>query len=178
MNTNPTEQPGNDPDQSGESSRSSTGTEKQTPVSHGPTSGTNRELSWLLLLRLLLVLDSAVLLALGAAFIFTPKQVLLAFHFRDLPDGVSYIVGLWGCVLFTMAIGYAVAATNPIRHLIWVKVAIARGALEAILGVVYLVRGVVTWKQSVFGIVVAVLMTIAYLALYPRKRRDIRPVES
>src|SRR5262245_53192256 len=134
------------------------------------------EWSWMLLLRLLLVLDAAVLLALGAAFILAPGQVLTAFHFQDLPQGVSYIVGLWGCVLLTMAFGYAVAATNPIRHLVWVQVGIARGVLECVLGLVYVFRGVVTWPQSMFGIAVAALMSIAYLALYPRKRRDVRPV--
>jgi hypothetical protein len=133
-------------------------------------------LSWMLLLRLLLVLDALVLFALGTTFIFAPKQVLLAFHFNDLPDGVSYIIGLWGCVLLTMAMGYTVAATNPIRHLVWVQVGIARGALECVLGLVYLARGIVTWPQAIFGIVVAALMTIAYLALYPRRRRDVRSI--
>lgn len=132
--------------------------------------------SWMLLLRLLLVLDALVLFALGAVFIFAPQQVQLAFHFSDLPVVVNYIIGLWGCGLLTMSLGYAVAATNPIRHLVWVQVAIARGALECLLGIVYLARGVVTWQQAVFGIVVAALMTVAYIAVYPRKRRDIRTV--
>jgi len=132
----------------------------------------------MLLLRLLLLLDAAVLLALGAAFILIPKQVLVAFHFQELPQGVHYIIGLWGCVLLTMAIGYAVAATNPVRHVVWVQVAIARGALECVLGLVYLLRGVITWPQSMFGILVAALMSIAYLALYPRRQRDIRVVST
>ena len=61
-------------------------------------------------------------------------------------------------------------ASAALRHLVWVQVGIARGTLECLLGLVYLGRGVVTWPQAGLGIVAAALMTIAYLALYPRGR--------
>jgi hypothetical protein len=122
-------------------------------------------------LRWLLVLDAVVLFLLGAALIFAPKQVEAAFGFANLPDGVSYIVGLWGCVLATLGIGYFVAASDPLRHVVWVQVGIARGALECIAGGIYLARGVVTWHQAGFGIIVAALITTGYLAWYPRPPR-------
>ena len=122
-------------------------------------------------LRVLLALDAAVLFLLGALLILAPRRVEFAFQFKDLPDGVSYILGLWGCVLATMAIGYAVAATDPIRHVVWVQVGIARGMLECILGVFYVAWGVVSWQQAGFGIIVAGLITIAYMVFYPRKPR-------
>ena len=68
------------------------------------------------LLRYLFLVDAAVLCLLGALLIFAPKQIEVAFGFRDLPTAVSYLIGLWGCVLGTLAIGYVVAAGNPIRH--------------------------------------------------------------
>jgi hypothetical protein len=125
-------------------------------------------------LRILLALDAVVLFMLGALLIFAPKRVEWAFHFKDLPEGVSYIIGLWGCVLVTMAIGYAVAATNPLRHVVWVQVGIARGALECVLGAVYLAKGVVTWQQAGVGIIVAAFITVAYLVIYPRKTHVVR----
>ncbi len=121
----------------------------------------------LLLLRLLLVIDAAVLFLLGALLIFAPGQVEHAFHFQDLPPAIGYIIGLWGCVFASLGIGYLVAATDPLRHLVWVQVGIVRGALECILGIVYLARGVVTFQQAGLGILVAGLITIAYLACYP-----------
>lgn len=122
----------------------------------------------LTLLRYLLMLDAAILFLLGALLIFAPRQVEAAFHFSDLPPGVSYLIGLWGCVFATMAIGYVVAATDPLRHVAWVQVGIARGALECILGLVYVTRGIVTFQQAGLGIILAAVITIAYLALYPR----------
>jgi hypothetical protein len=125
----------------------------------------------LTLLRNLLVLDAAVLFLLGALLIFLPTQVELAFHFQGLPVGVAYIIGLWGCAMATMGLGYVVAATNPIRHVVWVQVGIARGAAEVVLGLICLVRGTVTFQQAGFGIVIAGLMSLGYLLLYPRQPR-------
>jgi len=135
----------------------------------------NMKISWL---RNLLLLDAAVLFLLGALLLFVPKQIELAFHFRDLPAGVSYIIGLWGCVLVTLGFGYVSAAMNPIRHLIWIKVGICRGALECLLGLVYMARGVVTFSQAGFGIIVAALMALAYITLYPRRPRTVLPAAS
>jgi hypothetical protein len=130
------------------------------------------------LLRYLLLVDAIVLFLLGVLLIAAPHKVELAFKFQDLPTAVGYLIGLWGCVFATMAIGYAVAATNPLKHCIWVQVGIARGALECVLGLVYLARGTVTFQQAGFGIILAGLMTLAYLALYPRKPRLVKTTGS
>ena len=45
---------------------------------------------------------------------------------------------------------------------------IARGGLECLFGIVCLARGTITFQQGGFGIIVAALITVAYLALYPR----------
>jgi len=125
-------------------------------------------------LRILLAMDAALLFLLGLLLILSPKQVELAFHFKNLPDGVNYIIGLWGCILLTMAPGYAVAAMDPVRHVVWVQIGIARGAFECLLGAVYLCRGTVTWQQAGFGIVVAAIITAAYLIFYPRRPRVVQ----
>jgi hypothetical protein len=118
--------------------------------------------------RILLALDAAVLFLLGALLLVLPAHVELAFGFVDLPLGVTYIVALWGCVLLTMAIGYWKASADPVRHLVWVQVGIARGALEFGVGLVYLARGVVTFRQAGTGIILAGLFALAYLVFYPR----------
>jgi len=120
------------------------------------------------LLRGLLLVDAAILLGLGALLILMPTQVEAAFHFGNLPAGVSYIVSMWGCVFATMAIGYFVASRDPSRHVIWVQVGIARGALECLVGALYLARGIVTGQQAGLGIVAAGSITLAYGVLYPR----------
>src|SRR5947199_7904135 len=120
----------------------------------------------LTLLRYLFLVDAAVLALLGALLIFAPRQIEAAFGFRDLPPAVNYLIGLWGCGLGTLAIGYIVAAGNPIRHRVWAQVGMARGGLETVLGIFYLSQKVVTFQQAGVGIVIALLMTLAYAAVY------------
>jgi hypothetical protein len=129
-------------------------------------------------LRVLLMIDAVVLFCLGALLIFAPSQVERAFHFQDLPPAVGYMIGLWGCVVATLGAGYAVAATNPIRHRVWIQVGIARGGLECVLGLVYLARGIVTFQQAGFGILIAALISSAYVLLYPRPPRLVKASES
>jgi hypothetical protein len=123
------------------------------------------------LLRNLLMLDAAVLFLLGALLIFAPRQVEHAFKFSDLPEAVSYLIGLWGCVFVTMGWGYVIAASNPLRHRVWIQVAIGRGILECGLGLLYLGRGIVTFSQAGLGIILAGVISAAYIALYPRGPR-------
>lgn len=125
----------------------------------------------LVMLRMLLVLDATLLLVLGAVFLLMPAHVQQAFHFHDLPPGVNYLMGLWGCALATLALGYAIAAANPARNVAWVQVGIARGALECLFGAVCLSRGLVTWQQAGFGTLVAAAIMIAYIVLYPAKEQ-------
>lgn len=116
----------------------------------------------------LLALDAAVLFLLGTLLLVLPAHVLLAFGFVDLPAGVTYIIALWGCGLLSMAIGYWKASADPVRHLVWVQVGIARGALECGVGIIYLLRGIVTFRQAGIGIILAGLFALAYLIFYPR----------
>ena len=120
------------------------------------------------LLRAVLVLDAAVLCLLGALLIAVPGQVGLAFHFTGLPPIVNYIISMWGCALASMGIGYAVASRDPLRHVAWIQVGIARGALECLVGALYVSRGVVTFQQGWFGIAVAAFIMLAYVVFYPR----------
>ena len=114
----------------------------------------------------------------GALLVFAPAKVEMAFHFKDLPPAMDYLLGMWGCALATLGAGYLVAAGNPVRHRVWVQVGIARGALECALGLVCLSRGTVTFQQAGFGIIIAGAMAVAYLALYPRPPRLVKTSEA
>ena len=129
----------------------------------------------LFLLRGLLVVDAAVLFLLGGMLIFAPVQVEQAFHFQDLPPAVAYLLGMWGCLMATMGFGYLVAATYPLRYRVWINIGIIRGALECALGIVYLVRGTITLQQAGLGTLVAGLLAVAYVVLYPRQPRPVVP---
>ena len=121
------------------------------------------------ILRVLLAMDAAVLLALGALFMAMPAKVGLAFGFRDLPPAACYLIGLWGCALISLGVGYVYAAGDPVRNVTWVRAGIVRGGLECAFGVVVLGQHMVTWNQAAFGTIVAGAIAAGYLILYPKE---------
>ena len=123
------------------------------------------------LLKNLLLLDAVVLAMMGVLFIFAPKQVETFFHFTDLPATVAYLIGLWGCVMFSLAAAYAIASRDPIRHRLWIDIGILRALLETIFGGVLMARGVVNFSQAGFGTILAAALAVAYIVLYPRPPR-------
>jgi hypothetical protein len=120
-------------------------------------------------LRMLMMMDATVLGLLGIAFVCCPAQIERAFHFENVPPALNFLIGLWGCALLSLGIGYGIAAVDPHRHRLWVCIGIARGAMEAIFGLWCLHREWVIWKQSGLGILLAAFMAIAYISLYPRQ---------
>ena len=68
------------------------------------------------LLRNLLLLDAVVLAMMGVLFIFAPQRIAAFFHFTDLPASMVYLIGLWGCVMLSLAAAYAIVSRDPIRH--------------------------------------------------------------
>ncbi len=118
---------------------------------------------------MLMMMDAVVLTGLGVLFITVPRRIETAFHFQDLPLGVDYMIGLWGCVFATVGLGYALAAVDPRRNVLWVQMGIARGLLEVVFGAMCVLRHVISWEQGAFGILTAVFIAAAYAVLYPRK---------
>jgi hypothetical protein len=121
---------------------------------------------------MLMALDGTVLTVLGIAFLFYPTQIETAFHFKDVSPSVNFLIGLWGCALMSLGVGYFVAALDPVKHRLWIGIGIIRGAAEALFGWWCLSSGIVTWKQSGLTILLAAFMALAYLAFYPRQTRD------
>ena len=119
-----------------------------------------------------MMMDAVVLTGLGALFITVPRRIEAAFHFQNLPAGVDYMIGLWGCVFATLGLGYALAAVDPRRNVLWVQMGIARGVLEIVFGASCVLRQVVMWEQASFGIFAAIFIAAGYAVLYPRKEES------
>lgn len=120
------------------------------------------------LLRNLMLLDAVVLFLLGGCLLVAPQFMQALFDFRALPMTVNYMLGLLGCAFVSLAVGYFLAAADPVKNVVWAQVGIVRGACEVALGMYYVGQGLVTFAQAGFGIILAALFTVAYVALCPR----------
>jgi hypothetical protein len=130
------------------------------------------------LLRYLVLLDAVVLAVMGVLFISRGDHVATFFHFTNLPQSVSYLIGLWGCVMLSLAAAYAIISRDPIRHRLWIDIGIIRALLEAAFGIISIARGTVTFSQAGFGAILAGALALAYIILYPRPPRVLQPVAS
>ncbi len=119
------------------------------------------------MLRVLLAMDAAVLLAMGALLMAMPANVGKVFGFRELPAAACYLIGLWGCALISLGIGYAYSVGDPVRNVTWVRAGIVRGALECMFGFIVLNQHLVTWSQAAFGTLLAGAIAAGYVILYP-----------
>ena len=119
--------------------------------------------------RVLMVMDAVLLLALGLGFVLRPAVVARVFHFDGLSTGAEFFIGMWGCVFLSLAAGYALAAARPARNVVWVRAGIVRGGLEAAFGLVCVARGVVTWEQARFAVMVGAAVALAYAVWHPRR---------
>jgi hypothetical protein len=123
-------------------------------------------------LRMLMMMDAVVLFALGLALLCCPLQITRAFGFTEVARPILYLLGLWGATVLTLGVAYGIAAVDPVRHRLWIAIAIARGLIEALFGWYCLAQGLVTWKQSGLGILLAAFIALAFLVLYPRSPND------
>jgi len=136
------------------------------------------------LLQVLMALDAVVLMALGVLFMTAPSFLGMSLRIRGIPtlEGVShdnyfsmirsmpeldYMIGLWGCALISLGIGYLFSIRHPARNVNWARAGIVRGALECMFGFVAMQHHFVRWDQAALGTVVAGAFAAAYLILYP-----------
>ena len=94
----------------------------------------------------------------------------MVFGFHDLPGTAGYLIGLWGCALISLGVGYAFAIADPVRNITWVQAGIVRGALECLFGFLVLSQHMVTWHQAAFGTVLSGAIAAGYLVLYPKEK--------
>jgi hypothetical protein len=120
------------------------------------------------LLRVILILDAAALVLLGAAMIVVPDRTLALFGIVDAPGSVRFIIGSFGAVYITMGAGYVIAAQTPMRCISWIQIGIARATAECLFGVVAVIQGYVTFRQAGAAIVLPGLVAVAFVLLYPR----------
>jgi len=119
-------------------------------------------------LRAVLVADALVLVILGVLLIIAPEQMFGWFGMQGMPPGAYYLVGMWGALMATMGLGYALASGRPGASQAWVMTGIIRAVLEVGVSAAYIAGGTVNLRNSGLGMSLALFFAIAYLALYPR----------
>ena len=114
-------------------------------------------------LKIVMIIFGAVSVLSGLAHIFIPDQLIAeacsAALLAMAMVGVSFVAG--GVYLI-------IAGTRDIiRHIYWVQFAILWAILSVAGGLYSVMRGYVTFEQSMMPIIIDAVFAVALLALYP-----------
>jgi hypothetical protein len=60
-----------------------------------------------------------------------------------------------------------IAARDPLKHILWLQLAMVWSFLDLLATLYILLRGVVTFSQAGFVVIINVILLVAFLALYP-----------
>jgi hypothetical protein len=114
-----------------------------------------------------MVADGIVLGLFGLGLVLTPQAMYRLFDMA-LAGPASYVAGMWGALLLTVAAGYVLAAPQPAARPVFVQVGLARAVVELGVSLFYLGSQTISFKQAAAGMFLALWFGLAYLVLYPR----------
>jgi hypothetical protein len=124
-------------------------------------------------LRVTMIIYALIGIIVGLASIFGPSQFYALFGIEELPGSTAAQALLTGFCFVSFGIFLIVAARDPIKHILWVKYAIAF-ALLMLVGELYSLNvGYVNLTEALAGIIVHAVFAVALLAFYPWSRARI-----
>ncbi len=105
------------------------------------------------------------LYALG--FILFPNQVLAVFGVGLAPSYVQFFLVLLGNAYIVSGIFVILAARDPLKHILWVQLAMAWALLDLIASLVFIIRSRLTFIQAGNAVIVDIIFLAALLIFYP-----------
>ena len=111
---------------------------------------------------------------LGLAFIFMPEALgeMMGHDTGVVPDSMMSIFATLGICFIAPCIFIIVAARDPIKHILWVKLAILWSALGLLADIYSVIMGYITFNQGMFGIISQAVFLAALLIFFPYKAAE------
>ncbi|MBI4328658.1 MAG: hypothetical protein HY685_02190 [Chloroflexi bacterium] len=119
-------------------------------------------------LRIFMLLWTAAALATGLPAMLLPGLLVQLF---GAPAQSTLLLGSWGWLVVLSGLGVGLAARDPLRNILWVKVAILGFVVGAAYDLAHLLAGTVTLLAVAPEVAVYGLFAILFLRFYPRGPR-------
>ncbi len=103
-------------------------------------------------------------------FILFPNQLLGLFGVSLVPSYVQFFMVLLGNAYILSGIFVILAARDPLKHILWVQLALAWAFLDLIASLVFIIRGSLTFIQVGNAVIVDIIMLAALLIFYPWRK--------
>jgi len=121
-------------------------------------------------LKVAMIVWSAIGILTGLVLIFAPEQFVSMSGFDKGPAYVSYFLALVGIAWTLPGIFVIIAARDPLKHIMWLQMAIFWSILDALAGLFFIIRGNITFSQMGSTVIIDTVFTVIFLALYPWRK--------
>jgi energy-converting hydrogenase Eha subunit C len=124
-------------------------------------------------LTVVMIVWAVVGILFGLGFVFAPDQLCSMFGFERGPAYVPYFLALVGIAYIVAGAFVIIAARDPLRHIMWVQLAMVWSLLDAIAALYFIIRGNVNFSQAGMVPIIDVIFVVAFLALYPWRKAPV-----
>jgi hypothetical protein len=130
-------------------------------------------------LRVVMIVSGVIEILLGILLVIFPDKTASMSGVNEVSGYLKYNMALLGICLLVPSVFLIVAAGDPLRHISWVKFAIAWFIIGAVAGLYSIVKGNVEFSHAGTLVILHAVFAAALLALYPwRPARSVKPASS
>lgn len=118
-------------------------------------------------LKVVMIVWSVIVILFGLGFVFAPGQICSTLGFENPAPYVPYFLALLGIGYIVVGFFVIVAVRNPLKHIMWVQMAIAWTILDAVVALSYMIKGNVSFSQAGMVPILNGVLAVAFLIFYP-----------
>jgi hypothetical protein len=122
-------------------------------------------------LKVALIVFGVIEILLGVLLVIFPDKTASMSDVNEVSGYLKYIMAMLGICLIVPSVFLIVAARDPLRHINWVKFAIAWCILGTVAGLYSVIKGDVEFSHAGILIIMHAIFAVVFLALYPYKYR-------
>jgi hypothetical protein len=123
-------------------------------------------------LTVVMIVWAVVGILFGLGFVFAPTQICSMIGFEKGPAYMPYFLAFVGISWMLAGVFVIIAARDPLKHIMWVQLAIVWSLLDALAALYFIIRGNVNFSQAGMGLILDIVFVVAFLVFYPwRKAR-------
>ena len=120
-------------------------------------------------LKVTMIVYAVIGILFGLAMIIIPDQLRDWFNMEQGPDIMQYFITLLAVHFIVVSVFLIIAARDPIKNILWVKLAIAHGFVDAVATLYVILRDYADFSQVGIGLIIHAVFAILLLICYPWK---------
>jgi hypothetical protein len=125
-------------------------------------------------LKIAMILWAAVSILYGLYFLFLPQKVYSGLGLEQAPGSMTFFLGSFGIACIIPSIFVILATRDPLKHIMWVHMALAWSLVDIITTSYFIIQGNMTFSQAGIGIILDIIfIVVVSFILYPWRKAPV-----